>query len=58
MPTQAITLSKQYSYPSNPEVHVSQTMVIVTANIKVQAIINLRPLTKVVYQDDILLQET
>jgi len=29
MPTQASTLSKQYPYPPNPEVHVSQTMVMV-----------------------------
>jgi hypothetical protein len=50
VPTQAITLSKQYSYPSNPQVHVSQTMVIVTANIKVQVIMNLRPLTTAVYR--------
>jgi len=58
MPTQAITLSKQYSYPSNPEDQVSQTMVIFTANIKVQAIMRFCLLTTAVYQDGILLQET
>jgi len=58
MHTQASMLSKQYSYPSNPEVHVSQKMVIFTANIKVQAIMNLCLLTTAVYQDKIIFQET
>ena len=58
MPTQASTLSKEYSDPSNPEVHVSQTMVIITENIKVQVIMSICLLTTAVYQGDILLQET
>jgi len=58
MPTQASTWSKEHSYPSNPEIHVSQTMVIVTAFIKIQAIMNLCLVTTAVYQDEIILQET
>jgi hypothetical protein len=58
MPTQARTWSKEHCYPSNPEVHISQTMVIVTAIIKVQAVINLCLVTTAVYQDEIILHET
>ena len=57
MPTQVSTLSKGYSYPYNPW-FMFQTIVIFRANMEVQAIMNVCSLTRTVYQDDILLQET
>ena len=57
MRTQASILSKGYSRPLNPW-FMFQTIVIITANVKVKLIMNLRLLTTAVYQDDTILEET
>ena len=56
MPTQASALSKGYSRPLNPW-FMFKTIVIFTANIKVQLIMNLCLLTTAVYQVNLHSQE-